>query len=198
MTQRRLDRANISIKNNTDTDANFDDLFDVWANTQSTLTLTSQTAAQQLLNSSTNGQVELDVGLYEFECMFSLSSMSASSGGFGFALGGNATIGAQNWASSAIKVATLATGGSANTSQNTAANTNISGSNTNTAGAAYICGTFTVTTRGTIQPQVSLGVAAAAVIAAGAFFRVKKLSANSGQAALAPPQPGSPNLPVWG
>ena len=46
----------------------------------STYTLTSQTAAQKLFNSSTNGAVTLAVGTYYFECFFSLSSMSSSSG----------------------------------------------------------------------------------------------------------------------
>src|SRR6185437_10797255 len=47
-------------------------------------TLTSQTAAQKLLNTTTNGAITLQPGVYFFECAFELSGMSSTSGSFGF------------------------------------------------------------------------------------------------------------------
>jgi len=133
-------------------------------------TLTSQTAAQKLFNASTTGAVTLPSGTYQFECWYSLSSMSATSGSFGFALGGGATF-TQQWEALATKVApTTAT--APVRSYNTAANTALITANTVTTGAARIRGIINVTAGGTIIPQVSLGVAAAAVVGVGSYFKI--------------------------
>lgn len=135
-------------------------------------TLTSQTAAQKLLNATTNGAITLPIGVYEFECAFSLTAMSASAGAFGFALGGSSTH-TDAWWCSADKTTTLATAvATALTSFNTAANVAVSPSNTSTVGWAQVRGIIRVTVAGTIIPQVSLGVAAAAVVGANSFFRI--------------------------
>ena len=104
---------------------------------QATYTLTSQTAAQKLFNAVSNGTVTLVAGTYEFDCMFSLSSMSATSGSFGFALGGAATF-TQYWWSNANK-ATLATAAGGQVTYNTAANTAIATATTATVAFAR-CG----------------------------------------------------------
>jgi hypothetical protein len=140
---------------------------------QATNTLTSQTAAQALFDVTGNGAVTLVAGAYEFECVFSLSSMSSSSGSFGFALGGTATL-SQYWWSSANK-ATLATAASGQVTYNTAANTAIATATTNTVGFARCGGILTVTVGGTVIPQVSLGVAAAAVVGVGSYFKIRAL-----------------------
>jgi hypothetical protein len=62
---------------------------------------------------------------------------------------------------------------------NTAANTAITGSSTNTAGGALIKGFVRVTVAGTIIPQVSLSVASAAVVQAGSYFKITPISASS-------------------
>lgn len=134
-------------------------------------TLTSQTAAQQLLNATTNGAVTLPVGTYEFDCCFALSSMSGTSGSFGFALGGAATF-TQAWWALADKVA-LVTPSSPQMSFNTAANTTITTADTTTSGYAQITGIIRVTVAGTVIPQVSLTVAAAAIVATNSFFRAR-------------------------
>lgn len=139
-----------------------------------THTLVSQTGAQQLLNGSAAGLITLPVGTYEFECDFTLSSMSASSGSFGFALGGTATF-TQSWTAMATKSTTsLATANTPSMTFNTAANTTLVAANTNTVAACTIRGIIRVTVAGTVVPQVSLGVAAAAVVGANsnARFRV--------------------------
>jgi hypothetical protein len=148
-------------------------LVDQYAVQQATHTLASQTAAQPLFDITTNGQVTLVAGTYEFECQFSLSSMSGSSGSFGFALGGGATF-TQYWWSLANK-ATLATAANGQVTFNTAANTTLVTANTNTVAFARIHGVVIVTVGGTVIPQASLGVAAAAVVGVGSFFKIRAL-----------------------
>ena len=137
-------------------------------------TLTSQTAAQKLLNATASGAITLAAGTYEFECFFSLSSMSATSGSFGFALGGTATF-TQAWDA----VAKMGLGPAATqASFNTAANTAMATAGTNGAGFAFIKGIIRVTVAGTAIPQVSLTVAAAAVVGANSYFKVAPLGAS--------------------
>lgn len=147
---------------------------------QSPYTLVSQTAAQALFNVPTNGQVTLTTGTYRFECFYSLSSMSASSGSFGFALGGTATI-AQYWTALARK-STLTDTATTNPpvySYNTAANTGLTAANTVTTGFASINGIISVTVAGTVIPQVSLGVAAAAAVGVESYFRISPLGTTT-------------------
>lgn len=136
-----------------------------------TYTLANQTAAQKLLNASTNGAVTLPVGTYEFDCYFELTAMSASSGSFGFAFGGAATF-TQAWWAAANKSA-LTTAVASQDTYNTAANTTLATANTTTTGYAWITGILRVTVAGTVIPQVSLGVAAAAVVGDKSFFRCR-------------------------
>jgi hypothetical protein len=136
-----------------------------------TRTLTSQTAAQKIFGTPTNGQVTLPVGSFFFDCFFTLSSMSSTSGSFGFALAGTATIAGQLWQTEGNKAA-LATAAAAQNTMNTAANTAIVTATTATTGWAHVWGKVRVSAAGTLIPQVSLGVAAAAVVGADSFFRI--------------------------
>lgn len=147
----------------------------------SSYTLTSQTAAQKLFNSTTNGAMNVPAATsYFFECEFSLSSMSATSGGFGFAIGGTASLTSIQWQSFGIKAATLTTAGTTQTTFNTtAANTALVSSSTSTNGHVYIKGIIRVNAAGTIIPQVSLGVAAAAVVGTNSWFRMKPIGSNT-------------------
>jgi hypothetical protein len=140
-------------------------------------TLTSQTAAQKLFNNTTNGTVTLPVGTYQFECFYSLTSMSGTSGSFGFALGGTATF-TQYWRSEGVKAA-LATATAPLITFNNGANTTLVTANTTTTGQVLIKGIINVSAAGTIIPQVSLGVAAAAVVGVGSYFRISPLSASN-------------------
>ncbi len=148
-----------------------------WISLTSAYTLTSQTAVQKIFNSSTNGAVTVAARTYEFECQFSLTAMSATSGSFGFALGGTAVLASQAWHSSAAKVAF--TGGSPIYQFNTSASTSLTSSNTNTTGYATIKGIIRVTTGGTLIPQVSLGAAAAAIVGANSFFKLTPIGSNT-------------------
>ncbi len=140
----------------------------------SAYTLVSQTGAQKLFNSSTNGALTVRAGTrYFFECHYALTAMSATSGTFGFNIlgAGTATLTSQDWRSTAIKGA-LATAGTALTAFNTAANTALTGNNTTTTGHAFINGQILVNAAGTIIPSVSLSVAAAAIVSSGSYFRI--------------------------
>jgi len=143
-------------------------------------TLTSQTPAQKIFNNTFSGAVTLPVGTYFFECFYSLSSMSATSGSFGFALvAGTATF-TQQWRSEAQKgTATLTTATATQTTYSTAANTTIATASVNTVGWAYISGVINVTVAGTIIPSVSLGVAAAAVVGVGSYFKVNAVNSSN-------------------
>ena len=145
---------------------------------QAAYTLTSQTAAQKLFNTPASGQVTLSVGTYEFECFYSLSSLSSTSSTFGFALGGTATF-TQFFQSLAIRNGTVSSPTAPNTTYNIAANTNISGNSTATTGYANISGIINVSVSGTVIPQVSLGVAAAAIVGIGAYFRIRPIGSTT-------------------
>jgi hypothetical protein len=142
-------------------------------------TLTSQTAAQKMFDTtvSPNGAISLSVGFYEFECGFGLSSMSTTSGSFGWTLGGAATF-TTTWISSA-KSGTAATAGTANITYNTGANTSLVTANTTGLGQCTITGIISVTVAGTIIPQISLTVAAAAVVATNSYFKIRKISGTT-------------------
>lgn len=145
----------------------------------STYTLTSQTAAQKLFNATANGALTVAASTtYFFECFYSLSAMSASSGAFGFALGGTATLTSQTWETEGNK-AVLATAASPQNTVNTAANTAIVTATTATVGWARVRGKIRVNAAGTLIPQVSLGVAAAAVVGADSYFRIWPAGASA-------------------
>lgn len=142
-------------------------------------TLTAVTTAQKLFNSTTNGQVTLPIGTFAFECAFNLSTLSATSGSFGFGLGGTATF-TQYWTAIANKPLTSsATAAAPFTTFNTAANQTLVTANTNTTGYARITGVIRVTVAGTIIPQVYLGVASAAVVGLGSFFIIRPLGSST-------------------
>lgn len=162
-----------------------------WCRLSSTYTLASQTAAQKLFNSSTNGAVTVAGSTtYEFECNFNLTSMGATNN-WGFAIGGAATLTSIRWISLAIKgsaaVGTPAvfTSSSASISHgwlfnDTAANTAIDGAgSTGTVGQAEIKGIICVNGGGTIIPQVSLGTAAAAVVGINSYFKIWPIGTNT-------------------
>lgn len=144
-------------------------------------TLTSQTAAQKMFNSPTNGAVAVQASTaYLFDCFFSLTAMSATSGSFGFALGGTATLTAQAWWAQAVKAA-LATATALLGSYNTAAATTLATANTTTTGHCRIWGKVRVNAAGTLIPQVSLTQAAAAIVGVDSYFRIWPIGAASVQ-----------------
>lgn len=179
-----LSRTNIIASSNADSLVNFSagtkDVFitlpsqqiDQYVVQKNAYTLTSQIEPQKLFNASTNGAITLPVGTYQFECGFSLSSMSNATGSFGFGFGGTATF-TQQWTSFATKAASLSSAATTQSTHNTTADTSIVIASSSTpTGQALIKGILSVTVSGTVIPQVSLTVAAAAIVGAGSYFKI--------------------------
>lgn len=145
-------------------------------------TLTSQTAVQPMFNSPANGQLNNGVdGLYQFECFFDLASMSASSGSFGFGFGGSQATNYIKWWSIGNKTATPATAAAPQCTfnLNSLANTTLVTASTSTTGWCYIRGEVRLSSgAGTVVPQISLGVAAAATVGRESFFRMWRQGVN--------------------
>ena len=152
-----------------------------WVVLTSTNTLTSQTGVQPIFDGGggpTNGSVTLPVGTYQFECVYALTAMSATSGSFGFSIAGGT--GPATFTFSYDATASKA-GTAAATSQagfklfSNAASTALVTNSTGTVGSALIKGIIRVTVAGTIIPQVSLTTAAAAVVSANSYFKVSPI-----------------------
>jgi hypothetical protein len=147
----------------------------------SSYTLSNSAAVQQLFNGSTNGRVTLPTGTYRFNALISLSAMSSTSGNSAFSLAvGTATIGTVLMMAIGVDGAT-ATAAALNGAM---AVTSAFPASQHTAAAAttqqsWITGTFEVTAAGTVIPSVQLANAAAAVVAAGSFFEVWRIGADS-------------------
>lgn len=150
-----------------------------WVVLTGTNTMTSQTGVQPIFDGGggpTNGSVTLPVGTYQFECSFALTGMSATSGSFGFALGGAATKTYTYNAQASKGTTTSLTTASATTATfNTGAQTTLNTASTGTAGTAMIKGIIRVTVAGTIIPQLSMTVASASIVQAGSYFRVSPI-----------------------
>lgn len=149
-----------------------------WVMLASDYTLSFTTATQKLFNTTTNGALTLGVGVYEYRCVFRLSSMSATSGncGFNFLGAGTATISATSFSYTTgqdnLTTSTAAQSGKY-FPQSTATAPMVTAS-TATDLAAVVRGMFRVTAAGTIIPSVNLSNAASAVVTAGSFFICKR------------------------
>lgn len=147
----------------------------------------SITTAQKIFNSPTNGAVTLkSTTTYVFECQLNMTGLSTTttSGWFGFAFGGTATITNITWEAFAQKTSGPSVPGTSNHTMNiTASNSNISNStgNANTNGFAYIKGIVRINAGGTFIPQVILGVGALATVTLGTYFKINAVGTSSVQ-----------------
>jgi hypothetical protein len=146
-----------------------------------TYTLTSQTAAQKLFNTPTNGSLSVKAAtMYYFECLINVTSISNTSGSIGFALGGTATLTSIMWYSTAFKTSNPTTASTGNTTMNTtAANTALNNASTGTVGYAFIKGVVRINAAGTIIPQISLTTAAAGIVQPNSYFRIVPVGTNT-------------------
>ncbi|MEK9157690.1 MAG: hypothetical protein AAB638_00720 [Patescibacteria group bacterium] len=145
-------------------------------------TLTSTTSEQKLFNVSANGRLTLETGTYLFECVSSISSLSATSGNGAFDIlgAGGATIGTVLYHSVGVdgNTATAATQtGSTMIQGQSPASMQTAG--TGTTWNFRLKGTFRVTVAGTIVPSVSLVTAAAGVVRAGSYFSCYRIGSSS-------------------
>lgn len=148
----------------------------------SSRSLSSTTAEQALFNSPSNGRLTLETGAYFFEALYSLSGMSSTSGNSAFDIlgAGTATLSTVLYhaigADGGINVAAAQGGSTSNAAQSPVS---IVQAGIGTGQHTSIRGTFEVTAAGTIQPAITLVDAAAATLAAGSYFRCRRVGANS-------------------
>lgn len=141
--------------------------------------LVSNTSAQAIFDSVTNGQLTVLASmLYEFECSFRMTALSASSGDFSFGFGGTATFTTCAYIALSAK-AGAAAGGATITYGAAATATSLVAANTSTAGHAWIKGQFRINGAGTIIPQITQGVASTAIIAADSYFTAKLIGPSA-------------------
>jgi hypothetical protein len=147
-------------------------------------TLTNTASQQKAFNQVTNGTLTLAAGTYEFDCFLYLTGMSsAASNNLTFSVVGAGTATTDRFGHHSTgldnnsPLSTLARGGSANVTS--ATQTNIVNGATGTGLVAITQGMFRVSTGGTIIPSVTLGTAAAAVMKAGSWFRVRQVGLST-------------------
>lgn len=148
-------------------------------------TLTSTTDPQQLFDTTANGRLTIsETGLYEFDAMVWLTSMSSTSGNAKFNLIGAGTATLDNQIMTAIGVdASTPTVANNHTGAWAIGSSILGGAagsvfgGTSTQMPAIFRGVFKVTAAGTLIPSVELITAAAAVVEAGSYFRLRKLAA---------------------
>lgn len=149
-------------------------------------TLTSSTSEQKLFNASTNGRLTLETGAYRFECLASISSLSATSGNGAFDI-----LGAGSATLTDVLYHSVGVDGATATAATQTGSTMIQGqspASQQTAGTGTTwnfrnSGTFEVTGAGTIVPSVTLVTAAAGIVRAGSYFACWRIGA-SGAATL--------------
>lgn len=139
------------------------------------------TALQKLFNSPTNGTLTVAANTtFYFECMFSLTAMSASGGTFSFGIAGTANITGISYMAFGEKAAA---GASAPfmTFSSAAAATVVSSSNTVTTGKLFVSGKIRITTTGTLIPSFATSVAAASIVGNDSYFKIWAAGSNTVQ-----------------
>lgn len=153
-----------------------------WIRLASDYTLTNTTAAQKIFNTTTNGTLTLPTGVYFFESLLYMLSMSATSGNAAFHLlgGGTATLASILYQVGGKDATTPTNAGTRSgviaVTQNTVASMVAAG--TATGIEALINGTFTVSSGGTLIPSVALVTGAAAIMKAGTYFKCWRAGDN--------------------
>jgi hypothetical protein len=141
-------------------------------------TLTANTSAQALFNATAAGTLTVPAGYsYFFECVFSITGLSASAHTVNFTLGGTATYTSVGYQA----LTATAAGGAVSSFQGTAATaTAICASTTTTVLQGVIKGIIRVNAAGTIIPQVTqVTNSAAGVVGTNSYFRVWPAGSNS-------------------
>ena len=154
-----------------------------WVHLTADYTLTNSAAEQKAFNTTTNGALTLPTGVYEFDAFLYLTTMSATSGNLAFDPVGAGTAVTDRWgqyvsgidSTTPLNAATQT--GSAAVTQQTVASAVTAGVGTGMIGR--FSGMFRVSTAGTVIPSVTLVTAAAAVMKAGSWFRIKKIGESS-------------------
>jgi len=149
-----------------------------------TRTFASNTNQQAIFTTPTNGRLTLETGVYQFEGLIAMTSMSGTSGNGKFSLlgAGSATLDAILWqaiGNDVVAEATAAaTGGSWHViATQTAVNITTAGAGT---GICFVVkGTFEVTGAGTIVPSFAQTTAAAAIVSIGSYIEFSRVGSTT-------------------
>jgi hypothetical protein len=136
-------------------------------------TLANSAAEQKLFNASTNGRLTLETGAYVFQCIASISSLSATSGNGAFDILGAGTAVLTDVLYNSVGVDGLTATAATQTGSTMIQGQSPASQQTAGTGATWSFrnfGTFEVTTAGTIVPSVTLVTAAAGIVRAGSMF----------------------------
>jgi|SRR5262245_930562 len=148
-----------------------------------TRTFTSNTSAQAIFTSPTNGTITLETGLYRVEGVLAFTAMDAaatSNRNINLLGAGTATVGAWLWQAFGQDAAVTtagAVGGSWNTTSTSPASI-ITGVASGTMNVC-ILGTFEVTGAGTMIPTTTMAVAAASVLSIGSYIMLERMGSTS-------------------
>ena len=154
-----------------------------WMMLTADYTLANSAAEQKAFNTTSNGTLTLPTGVYEFEALLHLTTMSATSGNLAFDPVGAGTAVTDRWGyhTSGVDQATPTNVGTQSgcitVTQQTVASLVSAG--TGAGLGVTIRGMFRISTGGTIIPSVTLVTAAAAVVKAGSWFRIRKIGESS-------------------
>lgn len=150
---------------------------------QSSRSLSNSASEQKLFDSVTNGTLTLETGTYFFECMFTVTGMSATSGNAAFDIRGAGTavmggvlyqvVGIDNNSLTAVGTRT---GSFSTTAQGPAASMITAG--TGTGMGLHASGIFEISTAGTIIPSITLATASAATLGAMSYFKCNRVGAD--------------------
>lgn len=146
-------------------------------------TLTSTTSSQRLFNETANGAVTLEPGIYLYEGIVYLSTMSGTSGNGLINLrgAGTATVASWLWAFHGVDSATPLSPGTQNGSL--VASSSTSSPNAITAGTGTsmflnLKGAMRVTAGGTLIPSIALTTAASALVKVGSHISFRRIGAS--------------------
>lgn len=148
-------------------------------------TLTSSTTAQPIFDGgggTTDGAIDVPVGLYEFEMLVHLTNLSVTSGMVEFSFAGTSTRNSFIWKSIGGRFADVATSGDLRGrfySSRQALATDLSAAQTIASGWYYVTGMLRVSGAGTVIPQLRLTVASAAVVQNESYFKMNRLGTNT-------------------
>jgi len=144
-------------------------------------TLTSTTSAQKVFNQTTNGRVTLTAGLYSFELIIDIDTMSATSGNADFDILGAGTATVNHIIAQAVGIDNnneLGTGARSGDGIRGTGVISLATNGTGTGVFSNIRGLIRITTGGTLIPSVALATAAAAVVRTGTTLRFTPVAAD--------------------
>lgn len=147
-------------------------------------TLSNVATIQQIFNTTTNGQITLPVGVYEFEGLVRVTGMSVVSGNASISFAGTATT--THWLGLNVGFDSAPTTGPGNVNGGFVITSSFASPSMQSASAANmmattIKGVFKVTVAGTIIPSITLAdaVTPSGIVTAGSYLKINCLGGTS-------------------